>query len=63
MKQEGLTPKKLYEADVPATGRVLAAKLKAVLSGERDPALADDPELYYQDAVGLRLLLNALAEA
>jgi hypothetical protein len=36
-------------------------KLLAVLRGERDPALADDPELDFDDAVELQLLLEALA--
>ena len=39
----------------------LLPKLQAVLSGARDRALADNPELYYQDAVELRLLLESLA--
>jgi tetratricopeptide (TPR) repeat protein len=36
------------------------AKLIAILAGSRDPTLADDPGLYYQDAVELRLLLESL---
>ena len=47
-------------ADVPSSGKVLLAKLHAILKGDRDPALASDPELYYQDAVELQLLLERL---
>ncbi len=35
-------------------------KLDAILQGNRDPALADDPALHYSDAVELRLLLEQL---
>jgi tetratricopeptide (TPR) repeat protein len=38
----------------------LVSKLQAILAGSRDLALADDPELFYQDAVELRLLLESL---
>jgi hypothetical protein len=34
--------------------------VQAVLRGERDGALAADPELNYADAVELQLLLEAL---
>jgi hypothetical protein len=37
-------------------------KPHAILRGDRDPALADDPALYYCDAVELLLLLERLAE-
>jgi len=40
--------------------QALLPKLQAILGGSRDLALADDPALYYQDAVELRLLLEAL---
>jgi hypothetical protein len=39
----------------------LPAKLHAILRGDRDPALADDPELHYSDAVELQLLLERLS--
>ena len=35
-------------------------KLQAILAGDRNPALAADPELNYQDAAELQLLLAAL---
>jgi tetratricopeptide (TPR) repeat protein len=38
----------------------LIPKLQAVLAGSRDTAMADDPALYYRDAVELRLLLESL---
>lgn len=47
--------------DAPPWTRVMLPKLLAVLRGERDPALADDPELDYDDAVELLLLLEELA--
>ena len=40
----------------------LIRQLLAVLAGERDPALADDPELDYGNAAELQLLLEALGE-
>lgn len=38
----------------------LIPKLQAILNGNCDPALASDPELYYQDAAELQLLLERL---
>lgn len=46
--------------DVAPSAKVLFAKVQAVLRGERDGALAADPELDYRDAVELQLLLEAL---
>jgi len=40
--------------------RVVLPKLQAILHGSRDPALANDPALDYDDAVELRLLLERL---
>ncbi|MBV8858552.1 MAG: tetratricopeptide repeat protein [Acidobacteria bacterium] len=51
----------LSGADVAPPVKVLFAKVQAVLHGERNPELADDPELDYRDAVELRLLLEAVA--
>ncbi|MFL6213034.1 MAG: TIR domain-containing protein [Blastocatellia bacterium] len=42
-------------------GKALIPKLHAILSGSRDLGLADDPALFYQDAVELRLLLESLS--
>lgn len=47
--------------NIPAIGKLLIAKLQAILAGSRDPALATDPELHYQYAVELQLLLEDLA--
>jgi tetratricopeptide (TPR) repeat protein len=47
------------EGTQPAA-RALLSKLQAILRGERDSALADDPNLEYDDVVELRLLLEAL---
>ncbi len=38
----------------------MVSKLQAILRGDRNPALADDPNLHYGDAVELQLLLEAL---
>lgn len=48
--------------NVPAAGKLLIAKLQAVLAGSRDPALATDPDLHYQYAGELQLLLEDLAK-
>ena len=44
----------------PPSGKLLIAKLQANLHDSRDAALADDPNLAYDDAVELILLLEAL---
>ncbi|HRX71837.1 MAG: TIR domain-containing protein [Candidatus Competibacteraceae bacterium] len=46
--------------NVPPAGKLLATKLKAILEGDRDPALALDPDLHYQYAVEIQLLLDKL---
>lgn len=53
----------LLTEEAPAWGKALLPKLLAILRGERDPALCDDPELDYDDAVELRLLLEELGSA
>lgn len=50
-------------SDAPAYMKPLAPKLLAILDGSRDPALAEDPDLDYDDAVELKLLLERLAPA
>ncbi|MEW6211487.1 MAG: tetratricopeptide repeat protein [Acidobacteriota bacterium] len=50
----------LSREDVPPSAKVFIPKLQAILQGDRDPALADDPNLDYDDAVELQLLLEAL---
>ncbi len=47
--------------NVPATGKLLIVKLQAILAGSRDPVLTTDPNLHYQYAVELQLLLEELA--
>jgi tetratricopeptide (TPR) repeat protein len=49
--------------DVPAWVRVMFPKLLAVLRGERDRALADDPTLDYSAAAEFLLLLESLGAA
>jgi len=48
------------EADAEPWARALIPRLQAILHGARDPALAEDPELAYTDAVELVLLLEGL---
>jgi tetratricopeptide (TPR) repeat protein len=50
----------LTGADVLSSTKVLIPKLQAILRGERNPALTDDPNLYYRDAAELLLLLEML---
>ena len=38
----------------------LVAKLQSLLAGDRNPALATDPELNYMDAAEVQLLLESL---
>ena len=50
----------LSRRDIPALLQTLVAKLRAILRGDRDPALAADPNLEFMDAVELQLLLEKL---
>jgi hypothetical protein len=50
----------LSRENVPPQFTALLAKLHAILRGDRDPALAADPELHHSDAVELQLLLEGL---
>lgn len=55
------------QADLSAEDRAyylqtLIPKLQAILQGARDPALPQDPNLYYADAAELTLLLDRLAQ-
>jgi tetratricopeptide (TPR) repeat protein len=50
----------LQRPDLPDSLRALIPALQAVLSGERAAALSDDPNLTYDDAAELRLLLESL---
>ncbi len=49
--------------DLPASIPTVLSALQALLAGARDPALADDPALDYDDAAELRLLLDQLGAA
>lgn len=49
--------------DLPDAAKPIIAALQAILTGSRDPALADDPHLDYSDAAELRLLLERLNPA
>ena len=40
--------------------KTMIAKLQAILNGDRNPALAEDPDLEYRDATELQLLLEEL---
>ena len=50
------------DPDTPPHIQALLPALHAILHGDCNPALADDPVLDYRDAVELRLLLEKLAE-
>ncbi len=52
----------LKDPDLPGYLKALIPVLQAVLAGSRDPALARDPDLDYDDAVELMFLLEKLAE-
>ncbi len=51
------------EADLPDYARRLLPALQSILSGSRDRALAADPNLDYDDAAELHLLLDGLGVA
>ncbi len=59
---EALVPelRQVGEGNVPLVVKVLVRQLLAVLGGSRSPALADDPELDFMDAVELGLLLEGI---
>ena len=46
--------------DLAPSLRTLFSKLQSILDGSRDPTLAADPDLRYDDAVELQLLLESL---
>jgi tetratricopeptide (TPR) repeat protein len=46
--------------DILPSAKVLIPKLQAILRGDRNPALAAEPNLEYDDAVELQLLLETL---
>ncbi len=48
----------LANADLPSNARAFISKLQAILRGDRDPALIDDPTLSFDGAVELQLLLE-----
>ena len=47
-------------AGLPNYLKPVIPKLIAILQGDRNPSLADDPELYYDNAAELLLLLDTL---
>jgi tetratricopeptide (TPR) repeat protein len=50
----------LQEPEMPARARPLISALQSVLGGSRDVTLADDPNLDYDDAAELLLLIESL---
>ncbi|MGE0682024.1 MAG: hypothetical protein AB7P69_14135 [Candidatus Binatia bacterium] len=46
--------------DAPPSCKILLAKLRAILKGDRNFSLTTDPELDYDDAAELQLLLERL---
>jgi hypothetical protein len=55
--QDGLTEL----AEIPEW-QLFVSKLQAILNGDRNPKLADDPNLYFEAVVELRLLLESQPE-
>jgi hypothetical protein len=51
------------DRDIPDLLLPAIDKLLSILGGDRDPGLADDPDLSFADAVELKLLLERLAES
>jgi tetratricopeptide (TPR) repeat protein len=49
-------------ADTPLFLKMVIPRLQFILAGDRAPALADDSELDYDDAVELQLLLESLGQ-
>jgi tetratricopeptide (TPR) repeat protein len=49
-------------ADIPPPFKSLVSKLRAILEGDRDPKLAEDPALDYDDAAEIRLILEQLRQ-
>lgn len=49
--------------DAPSHFKALITLLQSILSGDRNPALAADPELNYANAAELQLLLESLSQA
>ena len=47
--------------NLPSSSMALLSKLQAILRGDRDRALADDPDLFFMDTAELRLLLERLS--
>jgi tetratricopeptide (TPR) repeat protein/NTP pyrophosphatase (non-canonical NTP hydrolase) len=56
----GSTLDELAKEELPLWAKTLLAKLRAILGGDRAPALAADPNLDYMNAAELQLLLEAL---
>jgi len=62
-KQKGEAEKVLKQflgADAEPWAKAMVPKLQAILAGDRNPALAQDPNLDYDDAAELQLLLERL---
>jgi tetratricopeptide (TPR) repeat protein len=58
---EALQELKGLGADASPQSKALLAKLQAILGGDRNLSLAEDPQLSYQRAAELQLLLESLA--
>ena len=52
--------KQVIRSQGDASPPITWTRFEAILAGSRDPALADDPELYYGDSAELLLLLERL---
>ena len=59
-EMESLLQQLLNDPDSPDWLKTLASTLQEILNGSRDPALAENPALDYDDAAEVQLLLEAL---
>jgi len=53
----------LNQPNIPSSLKPLIPKLQAILAGSRDPGLAEDPELDFDDAAEILFLLENLEES
>ena len=53
-------PQAPQSENISEVSQAVALKLIAVLNGSRDPALVDDPALYYADAAEVLFLMERL---
>ncbi|MEO5331136.1 MAG: tetratricopeptide repeat protein [Magnetococcus sp. YQC-5] len=60
-QEKALLAKLVVHSELPNNQKPMIPVLQKIVAGSRDPALADDPALYYSDACELILLLEQLS--